>query len=56
VLLKKEVLQDLTREVEPVKNEFVKEQEMMKTDVQRILNNEISYRSEERDAIIKSRF
>jgi hypothetical protein len=49
----KEDLQDLTREVESVKNEFVKEQEMMKTDLQRILDNEISYRSEERDAIIK---
>tara|TARA_B110000091_G_scaffold213167_1_gene261789 strand:+ start:1569 stop:2303 length:735 start_codon:yes stop_codon:yes gene_type:complete len=49
----KEDLEDLTREIESVKNEFVKEQEMMKTDLQRILDNEISYRSEERDAIIK---
>lgn len=48
----KEDLQNLTREVETVKNEFVKDQEMMKTDLQRILTNEISYRNEEREAII----
>ena len=49
----KEDLQELTREVESVKNEFVKEQEILKTDLQRILNNEISYRNEERDALIQ---
>lgn len=48
----KEDLQDLTREVESVKNEFTREQEVLKTDLQRILNNEISYRNEERCALI----
>lgn len=48
----KEDIEVLTREVESVKNEFVKEQEMLKTDLQRILDNEISYRKEERDALI----
>ena len=49
----KEDLQGLTREVESVKDEFVKEQEILKTDLQRIVNNEISYRNEERDALIQ---
>jgi hypothetical protein len=48
----KEDLQVLTREVEAVKNEFTREQEILKTDLQRILDNEISYRNEERSAII----
>ena len=48
----KEDLKELTSEVESVKDKFVKEQEIMKTDLQRILNNELSYRNEERDAII----
>lgn len=48
----KEDLQGLTREVESVKNEFTREQEILKTDLQRILNNEISYRNEERSALI----
>jgi hypothetical protein len=48
----KEDLQELTREVESVKNEFTREQEILKTDLQRILNNEISYRNEERSALI----
>ncbi|MEP0264884.1 hypothetical protein [Dokdonia sp.] len=48
----KEDLENLTREVESVKNEFVKEQEMLKTDLQRVLDNEVSYRNEERNAII----
>jgi len=48
----KEDLQGLTREVESVKNEFTREQEILKTDLQRILNNEISYRNEERNALI----
>ncbi len=49
----KEDLQDLTREVESVKDEFIKEQEILKTDLQRILNNEITYRAEERAALIE---
>ena len=48
----KEDIQVLTREVETVKNEFLKEQEILKTDLQRILSNEISYRDEERNALI----
>lgn len=48
----KEDLHDLTKEVESVKNEFTKEQEILKTDLQRLLNNEISYRNEERNALI----
>lgn len=49
----KEDLEGLTREVESVKSEFIKEQEVLKTDLQRILNNEISYRNEERNALIQ---
>jgi len=48
----KEDLNDLTKEVESVKSEFVKEQEILKTDLQRVLSNEVSYRNEERSAII----
>jgi len=48
----KEDLHDLTMEVELVKNEFIREQEILKTDLQRILDNEISYRNEERNALI----
>ena len=48
----KEDIQELTREVETVKDEFTREQEILKTDLQWILNNEISYRSEERTALI----
>ena len=43
----------MTREVESVKDEFIKEQEILKTDLQRILNNEILYRNEERNAVIQ---
>jgi hypothetical protein len=46
-------LDEITDTVESIKNEFIKEQELLKTDLQRILNNEVSYRSEERDAILK---
>lgn len=49
----KEDLQGLTRKVESVKDEFVKEQEILKTKLQRILTNEISYRNEERNALIE---
>ncbi len=49
----KEDLQSLTREIESVKDEFIKEQEILKTDLQRILNNEINYRAEERTALIE---
>jgi hypothetical protein len=48
----KEDLNELTREVESVKNEFTKEQEILKIDLQRLLTNEVSYRDEERKAII----
>lgn len=48
----KEDLNQLTKEVESVKSEFVKEQEILKTDLQRVLTNEVSYRNEERNAII----
>jgi len=48
----KEDLQGLTREVESVKNEFKREQVILKADLQRILDNEISYRNEERNALI----
>lgn len=48
----KEDLNDLTIKVESVKSEFVKEQEILKTDLQRVLSNEVSYRNEERTAII----
>ena len=49
----KEDLQGLTRKVESVKDEFAKEQEILKTNLQRILTNEISYRNEERNALIE---
>ena len=48
----KEDLDKITREVEGIKNEFVRDQEILKTDLQRILSNEVSYRSEERTALI----
>jgi len=48
----KEDLRELTREVESVKIEFIKEQEILKIDLQRLLSNEVSYRDEERKAII----
>jgi hypothetical protein len=48
----KEDLEGLTREVESVKDEFTREQEILKTDLQRILTNDISYRNEERIALI----
>lgn len=48
----KEDLHDLTKEVELVKNEFIREQEILKADLQRILDSEISYRNEERNALI----
>ena len=48
----KEDLNDLTKEVESVKSKFAKEQEILKTNLQRILSNEVSYRNEERSAII----
>ena len=49
----KEDLDKITREVEGIKNEFVRDQEILKTDLQRILSNEVSFRSEERTALIK---
>src|ERR1700741_536710 len=49
----KEDIELVTREVESIKNEFTKDQEILKTDLQRILNNEVSYRNEERNALIQ---
>jgi hypothetical protein len=48
----KEDLADLTHEVEKVKSEFVKEQDILKTDLQRALSNEVSYQNEVRNALI----
>lgn len=48
----KEDLHEITKEVESIKSEFTKEQEILKTDLQRILSNEVSYRTEERNALI----
>lgn len=48
----KEDLADLTLEVEKVKNQFVKEQDILKTDLQRALSNEVSYQNEVRNALI----
>ncbi|ASS50738.1 MAG: hypothetical protein A3D31_14360 [Candidatus Fluviicola riflensis] len=47
-----EDLSQLTKEVESVKDKFIQEQEILKIELQRILNNEISYRTEERNAIV----
>ncbi len=49
----KEDLNEITREVESIKHEFSREHEILKTDFQRILNYEVSYRSEERNALIQ---
>lgn len=49
----KEDLDDITRKVESIKNEFTREQEILKKDLQRILTNEVSYRAEERNALIQ---
>jgi len=43
----------VTKEVESIKNEFTKEQEILKADLQRILSNEVSYRNEERNALMQ---
>lgn len=48
----KEDLHALTKEVESVKDKFIREQEFLKSELQKILSNEISYRDEERNAII----
>lgn len=48
----KEDLSALTQEVEKVKNEFTKEQEILKTELQRALSNEVSYQNEVRNALI----
>lgn len=48
----KEDISDLTLEVEKIKSDFNKEQEILKTDLQRILSNELSYQEEERNAIL----
>lgn len=48
----KEDLSTLTQEVEKVKSEFTKEQEILKTELQRALSNEVSYQNEVRNALI----
>jgi hypothetical protein len=48
----KEDISGLTLEVEKIKSDFNKEQEILKTDLQRILSNELSYQQEERNAIL----
>jgi hypothetical protein len=45
-------LADLTHEVEKVKNEFIKEQDILKIELQRALSNEVSYQNEVRNALI----
>lgn len=49
----KEDLQELTHEVESVKNKFTQEQEVLKVELQRFLNIEVSFRNEERAALIQ---
>jgi hypothetical protein len=50
--LKKDI-GDLTRIVESVKNDYTIEQAFLKKDLDRLLSNEVSYRSEEKNAIIE---
>jgi hypothetical protein len=49
----KEDLDEVTLKVEAIKNEFTREQEFLRIELQRILSNEVSYRTEERDALIQ---
>ncbi len=49
----KEDLDKVTREVEGIRHEFLREHEYLKTELQRILNIEVSYRDEERNALIQ---
>jgi len=48
----KEDIADLTLEVEKIKSDFNKEQEILKTELQRVLTNELSYQHEVREALI----
>lgn len=49
----KDDIDEVTQRVEAIRDKFTKEQEVVKIELQRILNNNISYREEERNAIIK---
>jgi len=49
----KEDIEKLTRKVESIKTEFAKEHEVLKKELERALSNEVSYREEERNALIQ---
>jgi hypothetical protein len=52
LLAQKEDIEDITEKIESVKKEFAHETELLKVDLQRFLNFQVSHRSEERNAII----
>lgn len=52
LLAQKEDIAEITEKIESVKKEFAHETELLKVDLQRLLNFQVSHRSEERNAII----
>lgn len=52
LLAQKEDIEEITEKIEGIKNEFTKETELLKVELQKLLNFEISHRAEERSAII----
>lgn len=52
LLAQKEDIQEITEKIEGVKNEFTKETEFLKVELQKLLNFEVSHRTEERNSII----
>ena len=52
LLAQKEDIQEITQKIESVKNEFAKETEYLRIDLQKLLNFQVSHRAEERNSII----
>jgi hypothetical protein len=52
LLAQKEDIQEITEKIEGVKSEFTKETEFLKVELQKLLNFEVSHRTEERNSII----
>ncbi|MBF9224373.1 hypothetical protein [Hymenobacter ruricola] len=52
LLAQKEDIAEITEKIESVKSDFSKDTERLKTDLQRILNYQLSHRNEERASII----
>ena len=48
----KEDIAELTNEVEGIKSNYLREHELLKTELQRVLSNEVSYHQEARNALV----